>query len=208
MNMPRQRKYLIILGFVLLLLGALYRFYPDLSALLGGPIELDIKAGQVTRYRQVAAERQRLQSRHTALKGQLERAKQNLLTASTPSLAAVDIQNFISEIVFSNGLVLESVRVQRPKDSPVEGFLEVPVTVTLKLRIRQLVDLLHRIESAPHWLTVTDMNLRIQQSPDQDSLNAVITVAGYMLKPEGEADAASRSGAQTPTRSAEKGRSS
>jgi Tfp pilus assembly protein PilO len=121
------------------------------------------------------------------LSNQLDRAQQILLSAPTTALAAVDIQNAINEIAFANGLVLDSVRVQRPREAAVEGYLEVPVTVTLKLRIRQLVDLLHRIESATQLLAVTDMNLRTLPSGDPDSLNAVITISGYMQNPDAPA---------------------
>jgi Tfp pilus assembly protein PilO len=184
MTMPKERKILLIAGAVLLLLGAVYRFYPTFGDFFGGTSEVALQARHVERYRQAAAQRQELQARNTDLSNQLDRAQQILLSAPTTALAAVDIQNAINEIAFANGLVLDSVRVQRPKEAAVEGYLEVPVTVTLKLRIRQLVDLLHRIESATQLLAVTDMNLRALPSGDPDSLNAVITISGYMRNPE------------------------
>ncbi|MCJ8499377.1 type II secretion system protein GspM [Desulfatitalea alkaliphila] len=198
--MPKERKYLLIAGTILLLLGAVYRFYPDLAAYFGGSNESALQMRQLSRYRQAAAERPRLQAQHTALQSRLERAEQILLGAPTPSLGAVDIQNVINDIAYANNLVVESVRVQRTKDAPVEGFLEVPVTVTIKLRIRQLTDLLHRIEAAPQLLAVTDMNLRAAPAGEPDTLNAVITVSGYMPKPENESQSQQRRGASPPPR--------
>lgn len=197
MSMPRERKYLLLAGAILLFLGVIYRFYPSVADFFAGAEDMELKARQVTRYQQTAGERQRLQTRQAALAGQLERAQQILLSAPTEALAAVDIQNAINDIAYSNGLVVESVRVQKPKDGPVEGFIEVPVTVTIKVRIRQMIDLLHKIESAPQFLAVTDMNVRVLKSGDGDSFNAVITVAGYMKKPEAEAASPSRRRAVT-----------
>jgi hypothetical protein len=49
--------------------------------------------------------------------------------------------------------------------------------------IRQLVELLSRLESAPKLLTIQDLKIRVVNVAQPKDLLATITVAGYILPP-------------------------
>ena len=72
--------------------------------------------------------------------------------------------------------------VLKTKESPVEGYIMVPVQVAIKLNVRQLMDLLYGIESAPQLLSVTDLNIHssIKGDAGTGELSVGLTVAGYM----------------------------
>ena len=182
MTLTKERKYILIAGAALLLMGAIYRLYPVLNDMLPSNSEIAVKANRVAKYQQKIAGRDALQKRVVALTQRFERAQRLLLDGATPSLAAVDIQNLINEIVNANKLEIESLQVLRVQDSAVSEFRSVPVQVNLTLNIRQLLDLVYKIESAPQLLAITDLTIRSQSTGQQGKLQVRMTVAGYMKK--------------------------
>ena len=97
-NMSKERKYLLMGGGVLLLLGVLYRFFPVIQDLKPAGSEIIFKKQQIAKYRQKIQKRKNLESRRIALNRNLGRAESGLLAGETPALAAVDIQNILSDI--------------------------------------------------------------------------------------------------------------
>lgn len=182
MMFVKQHKTLIGIGVIVLLLGMVYRFYPSLGQMVPQRGETELKLKRLSKYQQKVQARDSLQARQVALTRQLDIADRALLNADTPALAAVDIQNVINEIIYANNMDVGSVRVLQAKDASVEGYLSVPVQVTLKLTVSQMIDLLHRIESANQLLVVTALSLRRQMTEQPDLLDASLTVEGYMHK--------------------------
>lgn len=178
----KQHRTLLVVGAILLAAGMVYRFYPALGRMAPTGDDLELKLKRLVKYRQRVKSREQLQARQVSLTRQLERAERTLLDADTPALAAVDIQNLINEIVYANNLTVASIRVLKARDAQVKGFLAVPVVVSLKLTVRQMLDLLHRIESAEQLLAVTGLSVRRQTANPEELLTAVLTVEGYMRK--------------------------
>jgi hypothetical protein len=178
----KQHRTLLIVGAILLVAGMVYRFYPVLGRMAPTGDDLELKLKRLTKYRQRVKSREQLQAKQVSLTRQLERAERTLLDANTPALAAVDIQNLINEIVYANNLTVASIRVLKARDAQVTGFLAVPVVVSLQLTVRQMLDLLHRIESAEQLLAVTGLAVRRQSTAPEELLTAVLTVEGYMRK--------------------------
>jgi len=185
--MTKERKYILIVGAMLLLLGAIYRFYPDLPNFqtLGG--EIALKQRKVVKYRQMVQERNALNARLISLNRSLERAESALLTGETPALAAVDIQNTLNDITDRSKVVVSSMRVLKPKEpdeeSPAKGqYLGIPVQVTLSAGIRQLKEVFYRIETSMKFLRVTDMRIRINSRSQTEQVFATFTVEGFMKK--------------------------
>ena len=182
MTFVNKHKSLFVIGVTMLILGAVYRFYPVLGQLFPQRSETEVKLKRLVKYQQKVHARDSLQARQVALTRQLDQAERVLLNADTPALAAVDIQNVINEIIYSNHMDVASIRVLKAQDAPVEGYLAVPVQVTMKLTVSQMFDLLYRIESANQLLAVTALSVRRQMTDSPDMLNATLTVEGYMNK--------------------------
>ncbi len=180
MTISREKKYIFIIGGVLLLLGTLYNVAPYLGNLLPNKEEITVKAKRLAKYQEKVRTRESLHQSLVSLTRRLERSERALLKAETPTLAAVDIQNRINEIVSDNNLEVMSLSVLKSKESGVDGFLSVPVQVNMKLTIRQLIHLLHKIESAPQLLTVAGLTIRKLRSTVPGELQAALTVTGYM----------------------------
>lgn len=179
-TLTRERKIILVIGVILLLFGAVYRFGPSFGDLLPSGEEVSVKARRLAKYRQKVAEREQLHQQVVDLTRRLERARGELLSGATPALAAVEIQNIINEIVFADQIEIVSLSTLKPAESDIAGYLEVPVQVNLKLTIRQLLDLLYKLESAPQLLAVSMLNVRKTAVSGPGQLQALLTVTGYM----------------------------
>jgi hypothetical protein len=60
-------------------------------------------------------------------------------------------------------------------------LLEIPVEVAVSGEIRQLVDLLARLDQAPKLLTVQDLRIRVVNVSQPRELLATLTVSGFIL---------------------------
>ena len=178
----KQYQRLLIVGAVLLVLGTLYRFYPDLGQFFSQGGDTDTKLKRLTKYYEKIQTRDALQASTIDLTRRVEQAERVLLDAETPSLAAVEIQNILNEIIYGSQMDVVSIRVLQATDGPVEGYLTVPVQLTIKLTVRQILDLLHRIESSQPLLAISAMSVRRQQAQNSDTVHATFTIEGYMKK--------------------------
>ena len=66
---------------------------------------------------------------------------------------------------------------------PVERgeLLEIPVEIAVSGEIRQLVDLLAKLEGAQKLLTVQDLRVRVVNVSQPKELLATLTVSGFIL---------------------------
>lgn len=181
-HLSKERRYLLLGGAIVLLLAAIYRFYPAISALLPDQNQIAIMSRQAVKYQRKISERDVLQEQIVALSKNIEHYRGALLEGTTPSLAAVNIQNLLNEIVAANHLQIDSVQMMKVTDSAVAGFQAVPVQVNLTLSIRQLLDLLYKIESAKTLLDVTDLNIKGGADKSTGKFQVRLTVAGYQNK--------------------------
>ncbi len=182
MNFFKQHRTILVVGAILLAAGLVYRFYPSLSRMGPTGDDLELKLKRLAKYQQRVESREQLQARQVSLTRRLERAERTLLDADTPALAAVDIQNLINEIIYANNMTVASIRVLKARDAQLPGYLAVPVVVSLQMNVRQMLDLLHRIESAEQLLAVTGLSVRRQTAAPEALLTAILTVEGYMRK--------------------------
>ena len=66
---------------------------------------------------------------------------------------------------------------------PVERaeLLEIPIEVTVSGEVRQLLDLLARLESTPKLLSVQDLKLRVVNVAQPREILATLTLSGYIM---------------------------
>jgi hypothetical protein len=181
-NISKERKYILIGGGVLLLLGLLYRFFPIIQDLQPAGSEIILKKQQIAKYLKKIQKRDKLESRLTTLNRNLARAELGLLTGETTALAAVDIQNILSEITKKIDIEIKTMRVIKSVDLENMNYLSIPVQFTLKSTIRQLKDLLYKIESSPKFLTISNIKIRNTSGKQPEQIQSTITVSGFLKK--------------------------
>ncbi|MBI1848004.1 MAG: type 4a pilus biogenesis protein PilO [Candidatus Rokubacteria bacterium] len=163
------------------------------AVLIGGVVTVDRireryrTAAELTPVReQVLAQRQELVARRGAFASELEATNARikavsgrLLTAATPPVAASELQKLAKDMAAQASTEIRSERILPPVERG--ELLEIPVEIAVAGEIRQLVDLLARIERTPKLLTVQDLKVRVVNVTQPKELLVTLTVSGFIL---------------------------
>lgn len=183
--MTRERKYILIAGVVLLAFGLVYRFYPALSGFFSVADQAAVKQSQIRKYQSVTAQKKSLQKQKKGLQKRLKNLETSLLTGTTASLAAVNLQDFIKKIADANEIEISSFRVLSPESEKEEAkYKLIPVRFSITSGVQQFKNLLYEIETAPRLLIVTDLSVDSLHSQKPGRIRAKVTVAGVMPQAE------------------------
>ena len=125
----------------------------------------------VERKATIAAELQGVDQRIEALGGRL-------LTAATPAVAASELQNIVKEMAGAAQMETRSERILTPVERG--ELLEIGVEIAVSGEIRQLVDLLTRVESSPKLLRIQDVKVRVMNISQPKELLTTLVVAGLI----------------------------
>jgi Tfp pilus assembly protein PilO len=135
---------------------------------------------------QVLARRLDLLARKDGIAGELqtanadiERLSERLLADAAPAVAASELQKVIKEMAAEASTEVRSERIQPPVERG--ELLEIPVEIAVSGEIRQLVDLLARLEGSSKLLTVQDLRVRVVNVSQPKELLATLTVSGFIL---------------------------
>lgn len=177
----KRRRYILIAGAVLLLFGLAFRFFPYLEGIQGGEAEIAAQKKRIAKYRQTVKGRGELDASLVSLNKSLERAEAGLLTGKTEALAAVDIQNILKEIALGSGVEIKSLQVLKSEKKDSDQYIGVPVQFTVNTTIRQLKDILYKIEASPKFfLTVERIGISVAGAGSPGQIRVDVTVAGIM----------------------------
>jgi hypothetical protein len=177
----KRRRTLLIAGAVLLLFGLAFWLFPFFEGIQGGIMDIAAQKKRVAKYRQTVQGRGELEARLVSLNKSLEQAEATLLTGKTTALAAVDVQNVLNEITLGSGVVIRSVQVLKSQKQDSDQYVSVPVQFTVGATIRQLKDILYKIEASPKFfLTVERIGISFFGDATSDQLRVDITVSGIM----------------------------
>ena len=113
-----------------------------------------------------------------------ERLNARLLTAAAPAVAASELQKLVKDMAAEAKTEIRSERILPPEERG--ELLETPVEIAVSGEIRQLVDLLARVDGAEKLLTVKDLRVRVVNVSQPRELLATLTVSGFIL-PSGKA---------------------
>ncbi|HEU4368562.1 MAG TPA: type II secretion system protein GspM [Methylomirabilota bacterium] len=135
---------------------------------------------------QVLARRLDLLARKDTIARDLETANADLarvsarfLTEAAPAVAASELQNLTKEMAAQANTEIRSERILPPVERG--ELLEIPVEIAVSGEIRQLVDLLTRLEGTQKLLTVQDLRVRVVNVSQPKELLATLTVSGFIL---------------------------
>jgi type II secretory pathway component PulM len=109
----------------------------------------------------------------------LEKLNTRLLTAAAPAVAASELQKLVKDMAAEAKTDIRSERILPPEERG--ELLEIPVEIAVSAEIRQLVDLLARVEGSQKLLTVKDLRVRVVNVSQPKELLATLTVSGFIL---------------------------
>ena len=117
----------------------------------------------------------------SSLSKALERAEAGILTGKTAALAAADIQNVLNEIAIGSGVEIKSIQVMKSPQKDTDQYIGVPVQFVVSATIRQLKDILYKIEASPKiFLTVERIGISVVGAGGPEQIRCDITVSGIM----------------------------
>jgi Tfp pilus assembly protein PilO len=135
---------------------------------------------------QVLQQRRELIARHAAIIAEtdattkrLDKLAEGFLTSATPAVAASELQKLVKDMAAQAKTEIRSERILPPAERG--ELLEIPVEIAVSCEIRQLVDLLALLDSAPKLLPVQDLKIRVVNLSQPKDLLVTLTVSGFIL---------------------------
>jgi Tfp pilus assembly protein PilO len=136
---------------------------------------------------QVLMQRQELVARKAAIQRDLEATNARLealsgrfFPATTPAVVASELQKLVKEMAAQASTEVRSERILTPVDRSGD-LLEIPIEIAVSADIRQLTDLLGRLERAPKLLAVQDLKIRVINVSQPKELLVTLTLSGFIL---------------------------
>ncbi len=181
LKVDKKKKYILIIGAVLLLFGLIFRIFPFIRGLDPGDEKIILQQRQLVKYRQMIEQKEDLENKVVNLNKFLERMESGLLSGKTPSLAAADIQNLLNEIVSKSGVALKTVKVLKAEESENIDYISIPVQFSVDTNIRQLKEILYGIETSRKYLKTREIKVSARRRRrNLRSIRSDITVVGLM----------------------------
>jgi type II secretory pathway component PulM len=139
----------------------------------------------LTRRLDLLARRDQITAELEAANARVDRLTARLLTAAAPAVAASELQKIVKDMAAEATTEIRSERILPPEERG--ELLEIPVEIAVSAEIRQLVDLLARVEGAQKLLTVKDLRVRVVNVSQPRELLATLTVSGFILPSKAKA---------------------
>jgi Tfp pilus assembly protein PilO len=135
---------------------------------------------------QLLVRRQALVARKAAIAADLdatnarvEALSARFLPAGTPAVAASELQKLVKDVAAQAKTEVRSERILPPVERG--DLLEIPLEITVSGEIRQLVDLLARLEHTRKLLAVQDLRVRVVNISQPKDLLATLTLSGFIV---------------------------
>jgi type II secretory pathway component PulM len=109
----------------------------------------------------------------------IEKMSERFLAEAAPAVAASELQKLTKDMAAQANTEIRSERILPPVERG--EILEIPVEIAVSGEIRQLVDLLAKLEGAQKLLTVQDLRVRVVNVSQPKELLATLTVSGFIL---------------------------
>jgi Tfp pilus assembly protein PilO len=110
---------------------------------------------------------------------QIQAVADRFLSTATPAVAASELQKLAKEIAVKASTEIRSERILPPVERG--DLVEIPIEIAVSAEIRQLVELLTRLEQAPKIITVQDLKVRVVNVTQPKELLATMTLSGFIL---------------------------
>jgi Tfp pilus assembly protein PilO len=183
-NISKRDKKFLTVGAVTLLLYLVvnYVVMPFLER------EREIREGteqkEVTleKFEKIIAGRAEVEKQLVQVKRKQTQLNSKLLTGSTPSLAAAEMQKMLEKISATHDLELKSVKVQ---DGEKQGdLLTIPLEIRLQTDLDRTRKFLADIEKNQKYLIVPSLKISVQNQRDPKEVIVTMVVTGFFMKEE------------------------
>ncbi len=175
--LTKERIFIIATGLLILLIGGVYRFSPEIQIFSAAK-----KAKMITKYQERTGKLPILEDQLVFLTAHTEKLSGYLIRAGSPELAGVAVQNMLRQMSSQEGISLKSIKALKADDKSYQYVSIVPVKLVLTAKIRQLKNLLYRIEASPKLLSVSQLRIIRPSADNSDDLNIIMTVQGFLDK--------------------------
>lgn len=136
---------------------------------------------------QILARRTDLLARKATLAAELDATRARLaafderfLPGATPAVAASELQKLVKEVAAQAGTQVRSERILPTVERG--ALLEIPIEIAVAGEIRQVVDLLARLERASKLLAVQDLKVRVINPAQPRELLVTLALSGFILQ--------------------------
>ncbi|OLC18068.1 MAG: hypothetical protein AUH29_00070 [Candidatus Rokubacteria bacterium 13_1_40CM_69_27] len=180
-NLSRRERVLITLGAVtaLLIIGWIGLVQPIRERQRIAEELAPIREQVLARRQELVARRAAIAAELEATNGRLDALSARFLPGATPAVAASELQKLVKEMAAQATTEVRSERILPPVERA--ELLEIPLEITVSGDIRQLVDLLARLDRAPKLLAVQDLKVRVVNISQPKDLLATLTLSGFIL---------------------------
>jgi Tfp pilus assembly protein PilO len=180
-NLSRRERMIIGIGVLGLAGGLLWTFVVDPAAESGKvTTELIPSRTQVlVRRLDLLARKDTITKDLETTNAEIEQVSARFLTEASPAVAASELQKLTKDMAAQANTEIRSERILPPVERG--ELLEIPVEIAVSGEIRQLVDLLAKLESAPKLVSVQDLRVRVVNVSQPRELLATLTVSGFIL---------------------------
>ena len=176
---PRER--FIVAGAVviaLLLSGWIFVIEP-IRARNGTTAELvPVREEVLARRRALVARKPTITAEIQSIDQRIAQVSSRFLTAATPAVAASELQNIAKEMTTAAKTETRTERILPPVERG--ELLEIPIEIAISGEIRQIVDMLERLERAPKLLRVNELKVRVMNVALPKELLATMTLSGFI----------------------------
>jgi Tfp pilus assembly protein PilO len=185
-KMDKKRQYFLMAMVFLLMVGGVYRMWPQIENIFAVDDTIVIKKKRLIKYQKMVHGAGNLEKELKLLEAALKRGETGLLTGKTPALAAADIQKVVKEIAKKSQVEIQSVRVLKPKEVVGSPYLSIPVQVVIKGVMRHLTQFLYQIMQSPKYLTVQQVRINVTRrrmrgkAKVSELIKADITINGFI----------------------------
>jgi Tfp pilus assembly protein PilO len=180
-SLSRRERTIVAVGVVglVLVLGWLFVVEPLIE-------RARLTAELVPSRSQILSRRLDLLARKDAITRELEttnadiaRLSERFLTEAAPAVAASELQKLTKDMAAEASTEIRSERILPPVERG--ELLEIPVEIAVSGEIRQLVELLAKLDASQKLLTVQDLRVRVVNVSQPRELLATLTVSGFIL---------------------------
>ena len=176
-----RERLLIVAGTLagLLVLGWTFVVQPIRDRYRTAAELVPVREQVLTRRLELVARKEAIARDLEATNAQLQALSDRFLPASTPAVAASELQKITKEIALKASTEVRSERILPTVERG--ELMEIPIEIAVSTEVRQLVDILARLEQAPKLLTIQDLKIRVVNVAQPKELLATITVSGFIL---------------------------
>jgi Tfp pilus assembly protein PilO len=180
-NLSRRERTLVVLGVAAaaLVVGWIGVVQPLRERFAVAAELVPVRQQVLTQRQELIAQTAAIQRELQNANARLEQLNARFFSAATPAVAASELQKLVKDIAAQATTEVRSERILTPVDRG--ELLEIPLEIAVSAEIRQLSDLLTRLEGVPKLLAVQDVKIRVINVSQPRELLATLTVSGFIL---------------------------